>query len=195
LPLRIRPGAPTSSLDIAATGRVGLNRIAPLAPLHVAASAASLGAGNVVGLFTNAAGPATLQLVPSGMDPGATPNWNIIAANDTVLRINRSGVVTPAFRLNSNGNLTVAGTLTSSGPTCGGGCDAVFDPEAGIPSIADHAMEMWSLGYLPNVGPTPEGEPINVTEKLGRMLNELEKAHIYIAELEQRLARIEAAAE
>lgn len=195
LPLRIRPGAPTSSLDIAATGRVGLNRVGPLAPLHVAASAGSLGTGNVVGLFTNPAGLAALQLVPNGVDPGATPNWTVAAVNDTVFRINRNGVSPAVFRLNSNGNLTITGTLTSGGPTCGGGCDAVFDPEADIPSIADHAAEMWSLGYLPNVGPTPEGEPINITEKLGRMLNELEKAHIYIAELEARLARIEAAAE
>jgi hypothetical protein len=65
---------------------------------------------------------------------------------------------------------------------------------------------MHRLGYLPNVGPTPEGAPLNVTDKLGRMLNELEHAHLYIAQLsrenaeqkalnarlEARLARIEA---
>lgn len=35
LPFRIRPGAPTSSLDIAATGNVGINNSAPAALLHV----------------------------------------------------------------------------------------------------------------------------------------------------------------
>ena len=35
LPFRIRPGAPTSSLDISATGNVGINNAAPAALLHV----------------------------------------------------------------------------------------------------------------------------------------------------------------
>ena len=43
---------------------------------------------------------------------------------------------------------------------------------------------MWEKKYLPAVGPTKAGEPINVTVKLTRMLNELEMAHIYIAQLE-----------
>src|SRR6476469_6825531 len=39
LPLRIRPGAPTSSLDIAASGRVGLGTASPSAPLHLNSAA------------------------------------------------------------------------------------------------------------------------------------------------------------
>jgi hypothetical protein len=35
LPLRIRPGAPTSSVDIAASGNVGIGTAGPAAPLHV----------------------------------------------------------------------------------------------------------------------------------------------------------------
>ncbi len=35
LPLRIRPGAPTSSIDVAATGNVGLGTASPQAALHV----------------------------------------------------------------------------------------------------------------------------------------------------------------
>jgi hypothetical protein len=38
VPLRIRPGAPSSSIDIAATGFVGLNTTSPLGPLHLRAS-------------------------------------------------------------------------------------------------------------------------------------------------------------
>jgi hypothetical protein len=36
LPFRIRPGAPTSSIDIAASGNVGIGTAAPTAKLHVA---------------------------------------------------------------------------------------------------------------------------------------------------------------
>jgi hypothetical protein len=75
---------------------------------------------------------------------------------------------------------------------------------------------MWENRHLPAVGPTPEGTPIafNVHQRHFGVLNELEKAHIYIerlhervktgeaeasrkdvriADLEQRLARLESA--
>lgn len=35
LPFRIRPGAPTSSVDISASGKVGINTASPIATLHV----------------------------------------------------------------------------------------------------------------------------------------------------------------
>ena len=35
-----------------------------------------------------------------------------------------------------------------------------------------------ALGHLPNDGPTRPGEPWDVTDKLGRVLNELEHAHL-----------------
>jgi hypothetical protein len=41
LPFRIRPGAPTSSIDISATGNVGVGTASPSAPLHVFRSSAS----------------------------------------------------------------------------------------------------------------------------------------------------------
>ena len=65
---------------------------------------------------------------------------------------------------------------------------------------------MWQNSYLPAVGPTEEGQPFNLSDKTERMLNEMEKAHIYIdqlnvalnekdsriSDLEARLARLEA---
>ena len=42
---------------------------------------------------------------------------------------------------------------------------------------------MWAKGYLPAVGPTTPGAPLNVAEKLGAVLNELEHAHIYIEQV------------
>ena len=92
--------------------------------------------------------------------------------------------------LDADGNMTIAGNLvTGGGGTCDPGpCDAVFDPAVyTVPSIEDHAALMWDNKYLPAVGPTRPGEPINVTLKLTRMLNELEHAHIYIEELNAEL--------
>ena len=97
-----------------------------------------------------------------------------------------------AFRLEHNGDLTITGELTTAGTTCNTGCDAVFTDAFDLPSIDDHSERMWEAGYLPNVGATIEGEPFNLTDKVGRMLNELEIAHIYIAQLHDRVEALEA---
>ncbi len=83
------------------------------------------------------------------------------------------------------GDLVLVGTLTTGGPTCGGGCDAVFDADYDMLSIEEHAALMYANNYLPEIGPTVPHAPVNVSERMGTMLNELEKAHIYIADLNQ----------
>ena len=112
------------------------------------------------------------------------------------------------LQLEPNGNLTVRGQIITAG-SCSGGCDRVFKPDYKLPTIEEHAKSMWRDGHLPAVGPTEEGQSFNLTDKTERMLNELEKAHIYIAQLndelhqkkasitdlEARLARLEAALE
>ena len=59
---------------------------------------------------------------------------------------------------------------------------------------------MFADRHLPAVGPTSPDEDINLTEHMGNVLNELEKAHIYIAQLNEqnkdlqaRLEKLEAA--
>ncbi|MCF3596450.1 hypothetical protein LZG00_20900, partial [Rhodobacteraceae bacterium LMO-12] len=49
---------------------------------------------------------------------------------------------------------------------------------------------MFANRHLPNVGPTAESGPMNLSDKIGGMLNELEKAHIYIAQLEEQTRAI-----
>ena len=94
------------------------------------------------------------------------------------------------FDLHANGDLVIAGELTTAG-SCSVGCDRVFDESYRILPIAERTHQMWENGYLPNVGPTPEDGPFNISEKLGRMLNELEHAHIYIGQLHARLEKLE----
>jgi hypothetical protein len=82
----------------------------------------------------------------------------------------------------------------------------VYSPGFQIDSIEEHAAKMWEKSHLPAVGPTSPDESLNVSEKVGGLINELEKAHIYIERLheeakqqkaelaatQERLARIEA---
>ena len=77
------------------------------------------------------------------------------------------------------------GTCASPNPPC----DGVFDPDAyTVPAMEDYAALMWQNRHLPAVGPTLADTPINVTDKLARMLNALEHAHIYIDQLNSQAA-------
>ena len=99
----------------------------------------------------------------------------------------------------ATGNLILSGTCSDSNGGGGGadGCDGVFDPTYELPSIEEHAAEMWEQQHLPAVGATPDDEKINfsVQKRHFGMLNELEKAHIYIERLNERLKQKEAAIE
>ena len=164
LPFRIFPGAPSSALTIeASTGDIGMGTTSPGAGLHIS------GAVPLALKLENTAGGVSLQLdANSGAD-----FWQITStANDNILRFNRTGGVGNEFEVDSSGNLTVTGNIVSGGGgVCDTGppCDLVFDPSVYVvPSIEDHAKIMWEKQYLPAVGPTKAGEPINVTVKLTR---------------------------
>jgi hypothetical protein len=178
LPFRIRPGAPSSSIDISADGDVGIGTASPDNPLHVFESSASFVAalnlenegGDVGFRLTNDVGGMDLNLVDN--------------AGVQEFRIN-IGASPQEFTLTQTGNVTITGQLVTGGPQCGVGspCDGVFSSDYEVESIEEHAALMWANSYLPAVGPTAPGAPMNVSEKTGRILNELEKAHIYIEQL------------
>lgn len=175
LPFRIRPGAPTSSIDIAATGNVGLGTGSPADTLHI----------------RRATGPVAIRL-DSGSQPNPVRlNFN---TNTNEFRITYDGLGINQFRLTSAGNLIIPGSITTSG-SCSVGCDRVFEPDFEIPSIEEQKDFMFSRKYLPAVGSTLEGEPMDLTRKVEGILHELEKAHIYISQLkstqDQLMAEIE----
>lgn len=119
--------------------------------------------------------------------------WDFATINNNgTFRISKLGTGTSEFDLSAGGNLTISGTLRTGGTTCGGGgCDLVFSPDTKLTPLTEHAEAMWAKGYLPAVGPTPENQPFNLTEKVGGILHELEMAHIYIEQLHQQLAQKE----
>ncbi|HEV8581922.1 MAG TPA: hypothetical protein VGX68_22870 [Thermoanaerobaculia bacterium] len=115
LSLRIRPGAPTSSLDISADGDVGVGTASPDSKLHVSGSD---GATKLHVSETN--GTATLRnmmtLTNNGgvqflleRTDGTANEWQISNFNST-FEISVPGSSPGQFSLNSNGNLTIGGT-------------------------------------------------------------------------------------
>lgn len=117
LPLRIRPGAPHSSLDIAGNGNVGLGTPRPMAPLNLRRAD---GSGAL--LVDNSAAAASAQRVPMELqnngavaarlgNGSGTAYWTQHATG-TAFGLAPGGSGSPALSVQSGGNLVVAGTLS-----------------------------------------------------------------------------------
>jgi hypothetical protein len=116
LPFRIRPGAPTSSIDVAASGNVGIDTPSPAATLHVKRTD---GTAKLQVEETNAtADIRTLLELRNDGNPrsryvntaGANQTWDTgIFGTDWGIN-NGSG--TTDFRMDPSGNVTIGGTLT-----------------------------------------------------------------------------------
>lgn len=181
LPFRISPGAPTSSIDIKATGDVGIGTTTPTANLDVSRAgdvtvrlSNTSGSGvttdwelrnNVAtGRFTLSDDPARVR-VPLKVAPNAT---------DNLLRLG----VLASNTVDIKGNLVVTGTITP---------DYVFDDGFDLPSIREHAQFMWKNRHLPKLAPAQVNENgegvIDVGSRSQGVLEELEYAHIYIEQI------------
>jgi len=108
LPLRIRPGAPTSSLDINSTGNVGIGTASPQARLHVfgsetdntfggfgphpeSASGPAMLVGYAGGVFGRGAG--FLNVRPDAMATAPNPSLRFLTANSERMIITNTGNV------------------------------------------------------------------------------------------------------
>ena len=217
---RAQTGAPENALYIANDGQIGIGNASPQAALHIEAQG---GRANILldgGTSSSPTGSswdftvrnsdgefAINDMSTTGgdfifrtADNGANTPWEFVHRADNGFGINTASSVGGDFILSNSGDLRILGTITSGGPTCSSGCDAVFNEDYDLPSIEDHAEAMFADRHLPAVGPTSPDEDINLTEHMGNVLNELEKAHIYIAQLNEqnkdlqaRLEKLEAA--
>ncbi|WP_425098590.1 hypothetical protein [Tropicibacter sp. S64] len=179
-------------------GNVGVGTESPAAPLHVWRPFG--GAAIVVenSSDTVAAPREMFRMVNNGgsyftlRDNAANREWYFVHENNPQGRffINHSdGGLQMA--LTRTGDMTILGELHTAG-SCSAGCDRVFDEDYPLPTIAEQAALMKANKHLPNVGPTPENGPFNLTAMTGGMLNELEKAHLYIGQLHEENAALEA---
>ena len=190
LSLRIRPDAPTSSLDIASDGDVGLGTSSPEQAVHVLRSNDS--ATNIRVENSNA----TAQSVNLQLE-NAEGRWDFRNNTSGNFQITLGGSGITELEIdNGNGDVTLGADLITGGSgTCAPPsppCDGVFQPEVySVESIEESAAYMWRNEHLRGIGPTPVGRPINVPRKTTGIIHELEKAHIYIEQLHERLARVE----
>jgi len=198
----------TESVTITSAGNVGIGTASPNYSLTVNGQAdISSGvirkSGNV---FFKSTGSETM-LGPAGSGIITFHNSSVMTTGDETVRIDSSGNVgigttSPSGKLDVNGAIYQRGSSLHA--------DYVFEPDYELETIADHAASMWKNKHLPAVEGAKRDEDgqdvIEVGSRTRGMLEELEKAHIYIeqlhtrlekeekrnAELESRLTRIEA---
>ena len=91
------------------------------------------------------------------------------------------------------GTLDVNGSIYQSGGVLH--ADYVFEPDYKLESITEHADFMWKnkhLKAIPKANVDENGvETIEIGAHRKGIVEELEKAHIYIAQLEERISRLE----
>jgi hypothetical protein len=189
LPFRVYPGTGDDNL-VLRNGRVGIGTNDPSASLQIVGNDGAtsqliqetngtIDTRSLLSLENNGGAGFSLENTNSGQE------WRLdTGGGDFNITLIGTG---EQFELDAAGNVTIPGEITTSG-SCNMGCDRVFLPDYELPSIEAHAAEMFTNRYLPAVGPTPDhGNRFNLSQKTTGMLNELEKAHIYIAQLNDRL--------
>jgi hypothetical protein len=163
LPLRIRPGAPSSSVDISADGDVGVGTASPAGPLHVRRSSSSF----VAALTLENAGTGNVGF---RLDNDETVvDINLI---DQEFRIN-FGASPSELTLDASGNLTITGSYAP---------DYVFDEEYPLLSVDELAKFIEENGHLPNVVSDAEVKAsgrINISQFQLSLLEKVEELTLY----------------
>ncbi len=178
------------TFTILGNGDVGIGTAAPLANLDINSGAAdtTLLLNNSSAQWELKSKASTGRLNFKNLIAGGVPFKLGPSAVNSLLSVGTMAddLVEVRGELMVEGNVDVTGTLTTGGPTCGGGCDAVFGADYDLPTIEEHAAAMYANSYLPEIGPTVPLAPVNLSEQYGRVINELEKAHIYIVQIQAR---------
>lgn len=162
LPFRIRPGAPTSSIDINASGSVGIGTASPTARLNVVGSdgtttqvlvqenSATAGPRDLLRLENK--GPTRLRLKNTN-----TGNEWSLNAHDADFRMTPAGSATVAMTIFPTGNVTIAGTLTQNSDRNSKENFRDLDHKALLQKIASLDITEWNFKYenagIRHIGP------------------------------------------
>ena len=179
-------------------GKVGIGTSTPTEKLHLsdgnflikqASSDAILkfAAGTNQWNITQNATTGRLVFFYSGAGGGATTG-SFKFDKQGVENLLRVGVAGPTI-VDINGNLQVTGNITAANVPQP---DYVFDSKYKLESIEDHSDFMWKNRHLPSLPSAGRGNvgPVNVLSHQMGMLEELEKAHIYIDQLNTSIASL-----
>lgn len=180
LTFRIRPGAPASSIDIAADGDVGVGTASPASALHISRTDSNFG----IRLTNQTSGESWVMQHNQSGDATA-PNG---------LSLTRAGTGSREMSLDEDGNVTFRGNVTACADTSL--CsptetfpDYVFKPGYNLMPLAELAAYIADNGHLPNVPNVEEvaANGLNMTELQMKILEKVEELTLYTLEQEQTI--------
>ena len=191
LPFRIKPGADTDSLFIAADNDIGIGTNSPGSQLHIVNEAASSDPGLLV---TRNSSFAFLRLEATTASPNTQMDITYTDGGDSgSVRINIVDGDAQELALDHNGNLIVTGTVTTATQTLP---DYVFAPDYVLMPIDELAAFVEDNKHLPNVPSaadiTDKGGMVNMTELQLTLLEKIEELTLYTLQQEEKIQMLQA---
>ncbi|WP_299880383.1 hypothetical protein [uncultured Cocleimonas sp.] len=190
LPFRIKPGAPTDALTIAADGDIGMGTLSPDDELDIE------GTGPAVRL-TQGSGPlgpiAWRMFVKDdsnrfniGIADGNTPVKIGNEANNNLLKVGTNA----SDQVDITGNLVISGSCSAGGGAC---ADHVFEADYKKLSLAELKDFISTKKHLPKVPSANDMKKngIGVAQMSGRLLEKIEELVLYTLEQQETIDRLQ----
>ncbi len=185
LPFRIRPGAPTSAIDLAGSGNVGIGTASPDASVHVRRTDGTAqlhvedaGGGNATLMHLEGGAIARFDITNNT----ASQTWRFSVTNGGLFNFVDTSDGDIELSLSPDGDLTLAAGNCSD-VAGGGGCtpDYVFEPEYSLRSLADLESFIEENKHLPNVpsGAEIDANGVNLRKLSFAMLEKIEELTLY----------------
>ena len=170
LPLRIRVGAPTSSIDVAASGNVGIGETSPDEAVHITRSGSSL----------------PRIVLENGDANTGFGNWQVDVSDNADFRISVDGSGSQELVLTETGDLTILGDCTETDGAC---ADYVFEEDYEMLTLEELQAYILANKHLPNVPTAAEimENGIVVQDHMGVLLEKIEELVLYTLEQQQTI--------
>ncbi len=191
LPFRIRPGAPSSAIDIAAGGNVGIGTSSPDADLEVEDTNTDVTlrlsqTGNVPAKwdFINKANSGNLNFKND-----TTGNAPLKIDNDAVSDLLKLGGADPST-IYVTGDISITGDCSEMNGPC---ADYVFAPDYKKLSLAELKSFIQTNKHLPNVPSEADMREngISLTNMSGRLLEKVEELVLYTIEQQETIEALQ----